>query len=149
MGLDYSMQLLMSGIVNVGQLVGVITSISTMDKFGRRALLLWGVAIMAICHIIVAILVSLYSDNWPAHRAQGWASVALLLVYMVAFGGSWGPVGWALPAGKYLTLTNGGIPLVSNSHRRGLSFFSPCQGCGPLHLLQLAEQFYYCEFTRR
>lgn len=148
MGLDYSMQLLMSGIVNVGQLVGVITSISTMDKFGRRALLLRGVAIMAICHIIVAILVSLYSDNWPAHRAQGWASVALLLVYMVAFGGSWGPVGWALPAGKYLTLMNGGMPLMSNSHRRGLSFFSPCQGCGPLDLFQLAEQFYYCEFTR-
>lgn len=100
MGLDYSMQLLMAGIVNVGQLVGVTTSISTMDKFGRRALLLWGVAIMATCHIIIAVLVGLYSDNWPAHRGPGWASVALLLVYMISFGGSWGPVGWALPAGK-------------------------------------------------
>ncbi|OOF98884.1 hypothetical protein ASPCADRAFT_204595 [Aspergillus carbonarius ITEM 5010] len=98
MGLDYSMQLLMAGIVNVGQLVGVTTSISTMDKFGRRALLLWGVAIMATCHIIIAVLVGLYSDNWPAHRGPGWASVALLLVYMISFGGSWGPVGWALPA---------------------------------------------------
>lgn len=118
MGLDYSMQLLMAGIVNVGQLVGVITSISTMDKFGRRALLLWGVAIMAICHIIVAVLVSLYSDNWPAHRAQGWASVALLLLYMVAFGGSWGPVGWALPAGKCPPSLNVEKPLVSNPSQR-------------------------------
>jgi len=40
MGLGYSMQLIMSGVLNVTQLIGVITSIWTMDRFGGRPLLL-------------------------------------------------------------------------------------------------------------
>jgi len=92
MGLDYDMQLIMSGILNVMQLVSVSTSVFTMDSLGRRSLLLWGSVLMAISHIIIAALVGIYSDNWPAHRAQGWTSVAFLLFYMLAFGASWGPV---------------------------------------------------------
>lgn len=99
MGLDYDMQLVMSGVLNVTQLVGVSTSLWTMDKVGRRGLLMFGSAVMAISHIIVAILVGLYNNDWPGHRGQGWTSAAFLFVYMLAFGGSWGPVAWALPSG--------------------------------------------------
>lgn len=100
MGLDYDMQLLMSGILNVTQLVGVTTSVWTMDSLGRRPLLLGGALVMTISHVIIAVLVGLYSENWPAHRPQGWVSVAFLLVYMIMFGATWGPVGWAMPSGK-------------------------------------------------
>jgi MFS family permease len=103
MGLEYDMQLLMGGIINVTQLVGVVTSVWTMDSLGRRPLLLIGAAIMGISHIIIAALVGIYSDNWPAHRPQGWTSVAFLFLYMLAFGGTWGSVGWALPSGTYWT----------------------------------------------
>lgn len=98
MGLDYNMQLIMSGVVNICQLVGVTSSIWTMDAFGRRPLLLSGSMIMCLSHLIIAVLVGKFSNNWPAHRAEGWASVAMLLVYMVAFGTSWGPVPWAMPS---------------------------------------------------
>ncbi|KAA8644203.1 hypothetical protein EYZ11_004674 [Aspergillus tanneri] len=98
MGLDYDMQLLMSGILNVTQLVGVAATVWTMDSIGRRPSLLWGAFFMAISHIIISVLVGLFSENWPAHRPQGWASVAMLLFYMLAFGASWGPVGWAMPS---------------------------------------------------
>ncbi|KZF24347.1 putative MFS monosaccharide transporter [Xylona heveae TC161] len=98
MGLDYSMQLVMSGVLNITQLVGVASTLWTMDKVGRRPLLLWGSVLMTIAHIIIAVLVALFSDNWPVHRPEGWASVALLLLYMLAFGASWGPVAWAMPA---------------------------------------------------
>ncbi|KAL3465729.1 general substrate transporter [Aspergillus heterothallicus] len=98
MGLEYDMQLLMGGIINVTQLVGVVTSVWTMDGLGRRPLLLIGAAIMGISHIIIAALVGIYSDDWAAHRAQGWTSVAFLFLYMLAFGGTWGSVGWALPS---------------------------------------------------
>ncbi|RMJ21850.1 Monosaccharide transporter [Aspergillus sp. HF37] len=98
MGLDKQMQLVMSGVLNVTQLVGVSTSVWTMDTLGRRTLLLGGSVIMAISHIIIAVLVGLYSDNWPAHRAEGWTSVAMLLVYMLFFGASWGPVPWGMPS---------------------------------------------------
>ena len=85
MGLDYNMQLVMSGVLNVTQLVGVSTSLWTMDKVGRRALLMFGSTVMAISHIIIAVLVGLYDDDWPGHRAPGWTSAAFLFVYMLAF----------------------------------------------------------------
>lgn len=98
MGLDYDMQLVMSGVLNVCQLIGVATSLYTMDRFGRRPLLLIGSLLMFISHLIIAVLVGLYSDDWPSHRDAGWTSVAFLLFYMLAFGASWGPVPWAMPA---------------------------------------------------
>ena len=98
MGLDYSMQLIMSGILNVTQLVGVFSSLWTMDRFGRRPLLLSGSLLMTISHVLIAILVGKYSHDWTAHRSAGWTSVVFLLFYMLSFGASWGPVPWALPA---------------------------------------------------
>lgn len=99
MGLNHDMQLIMSGILNVLQLVGVITSVWTMDTLGRRKLLLGGSVLMAVSHIIIAVLVGLYHKDWPQHQTQGWVSVAFLLFYMVSFGASWGPVPWAMPSG--------------------------------------------------
>ena len=98
MGLDYSMQLIMSGVLNVTQLVGVITSLWTMDRFGRRPLLLWGSLCMTLSHVIIAVLVGMFSSDWPVHRPEGWVSVAFLLFYMFSFGASWGPVPWAMPS---------------------------------------------------
>ena len=92
MGLNYSLQLIMSGVLNVTQLVGVTTSLWTMDRFGRRPLLLWGSFFMTLSHLIIAILVGKFSNDWPGHRAAGWVSVAFLLFYMLSFGASWGPV---------------------------------------------------------
>ena len=101
MGLNSSMQLVMSGVLNALQLVGVSTSIFTMDSVGRRKLLMVGSALMAMSHIIIAVLVGLYSSDWPSHRAEGWVSAAFLLFYMVAFGASWGPIPWAMPSGIF------------------------------------------------
>lgn len=98
MGLDHSMQLIMSGVLNITQLVGVTTSIWSMDRVGRRPLLMFGSVMMFVSHAIIAGLVGKYSDDWPAHRTQGWTSVTFLFVYMVSFGASWGPVPWALPS---------------------------------------------------
>ncbi|CAI7612097.1 unnamed protein product [Penicillium palitans] len=98
MGLDKSMQLIMSGVLNIVQLVGVTTSIWTMDVVGRRKLLLGGAVLMAISHVIIAALVGIYSVDWPSHKAQGWTSVAFLLFYMLAFGATWGPIPWAMPS---------------------------------------------------
>ncbi|KAL8831032.1 MAG: hypothetical protein Q9191_001099 [Dirinaria sp. TL-2023a] len=98
MGLNHSMQLIMSGVLNITQLVGVSTSLWTMDRFGRRPLLLWGSLFMTLSHFIISILVGKFSHDWPAHRGAGWASVAFLFFYMLSFGASWGPVPWAMPS---------------------------------------------------
>ncbi|KAG5520268.1 hypothetical protein PMAC_001347 [Pneumocystis sp. 'macacae'] len=98
LGLNYDMQLLMSGILNVTQLFGVTISIYTMDKLGRRPLLLIGSILMFISQLSIAIIVGIYSHNWSIYKIQGWIGAALLLFYMFSFGSTWGPVPWVLPA---------------------------------------------------
>lgn len=107
MGLDYDMQLIMSGVLNVTQLIGVASSLWTMDALGRRPVLLCGSGLMTISHLVIAILVGKYDKNWPAHRPEGWTSVGFLLFYMLAFGASWGPVPWAMPSGEMSCLPHG------------------------------------------
>lgn len=107
MGLDYSLQLIMSGVLNVVQLLGVITSLWTMDRFGRRPLLLWGSLFMTLSHLIIAVLVGKFSSDWSSHRAAGWVSVAFLMFYMLSFGASWGPVRTCpIPESYWVTILN-------------------------------------------
>lgn len=134
MGLDTSMQLIMSGVLNIVQLVGVTTSIWTMDVVGRRKLLISGAVIMALSHMIIAILVGLFSSNWPSHKAEGWTSVGFLMFYMLAFGASWGPIPWAMPSGMYLL--NEHLSVYSNVFRN-LSILSSSQGCRSINMFQL------------
>lgn len=44
---------------------------------------------MAASHIIIAALVGEGQKNWGANTGMGWASVAFLLIFMLAFGASW------------------------------------------------------------
>ncbi|EPQ50331.1 MFS monosaccharide transporter [Gloeophyllum trabeum ATCC 11539] len=98
LGLGYNTRLTMGGIMNVCQLVGVTPSFLLLDRVGRRSLLLWGSVGMTICHIIVAVLVGIYTGKWEDNRDKGWVGVAFIFVYMVVFGLTWGPVPWAMPA---------------------------------------------------
>jgi MFS family permease len=88
----------MGGVMNVMQLVGVTPSFLLLDVVGRRTLLLWGSVGMTVCHVVVAALVGTYSGKWETHAAQGWVGVAFILLYMLIFGLTWGPVPWAMPA---------------------------------------------------
>lgn len=96
--MTYNMQLVLGGVLNVTQLVGVSTSLYTMDRFGRRPLLLLGSVGMTISHVVIAVLVGLYYNAWTDHPTQGWVAVAFLFLYMLVFGMTYGPVPWAMPA---------------------------------------------------
>lgn len=96
MGLDYEMQLILSGILNVTQILGVLTSLYTMDALGRRPILLFGSITMCMCHIIIAVLVGLHFGNWAGFENQATVAVVFLFIYMLCFGASWGPVPWAM-----------------------------------------------------
>ncbi|KNG47618.1 general substrate transporter [Stemphylium lycopersici] len=98
LGQDYEMQLLLSGIINCTQLVGVVTSLWTMDRFGRRPLLLAGAGLMFICHLIIAVLVGKFGGRWVDYAVEGWVAVAFLFFFMFSFGATWGPVPWAMPS---------------------------------------------------
>ncbi|VUC20747.1 unnamed protein product, partial [Clonostachys rosea] len=98
MGLNFNIQLIMSGVVNCVHLIGVLSSLWTLDRFGRRKIPLTGNICMFIPHLVIAIFVGKFPYDWPSFIPEGWTSVAFLLVYMLAFGCSWGPVPWAMPS---------------------------------------------------
>jgi MFS family permease len=78
MGLDSEMQLIMSGVLNVTQLVGVFSSLWTLDRFGRRTILLTGSFLMFVPHLIIAVLVGKFShDCLVGTRPLGHASRGL------------------------------------------------------------------------
>jgi MFS family permease len=98
MGLDYEMQLTMSGVLNVCQVLACLWSLWGMDRFGRRKLLLYGGCCMFLAHFIIAILVGKFNGKWTDHQPAAWTSVAFLLFFMLTFGATWGPIPWAMPA---------------------------------------------------
>ena len=67
-----------------------------IDRVGRKPMLLVGSVVMGASMVTVGVIVSQFRHDWPAHEAAGWAAVALVWVYIAAFGATWGPVSWTL-----------------------------------------------------
>jgi len=144
LGLAYDTRLIMGGVMNVCQLVGVTPSFLLLDIVGRRTLLLWGSVGMTICHVVVAALVGTYTGKWENNQDKGWVGVAFILLYMIIFGLTWGPVPWAMPSEIFSSsLRSKGVaisvvsnwfnnfiiglitpPLVKNTHEGAFIFFA-------------------------
>lgn len=110
------MSLILSGIVNICQFVAGIPAFLFLDKVGRRKLAIGGGIAMGIPHVIMAGIVSKYSDKWEANPGMGWFGVALICksqtfilsppgplakqsdIYVLAYATSYGHLPWALPA---------------------------------------------------
>lgn len=74
-------------------------SIATVDRWGRRALLITGGIQMVICQIIVAAILGLKLGNdRELSRSNSAAVVAVICLFVAAFGWSWGPLGWTVPS---------------------------------------------------
>jgi len=76
--------------------LATIPAVIYIDKIGRKPVLISGAILMALCHIIVGILTACFSSNWKAHVAAGWVACALVWVFAIAFGYSWGPCAWII-----------------------------------------------------
>ncbi|ODN78377.1 hypothetical protein L202_04017 [Cryptococcus amylolentus CBS 6039] len=98
LGLDYQMQLDMSGVLNILQMLATFVAFFILDRVGRRAPLLIGSIVITSCHVIVAAIMAVYSKDWAAHMTQAWVAVAFIFLFMFAFGLGWSPVPWAMPA---------------------------------------------------
>jgi len=53
---------------------------------------------MATCHIIIAVIVAKDENSWAKHGSAGWAAVAMVWLFVVHFGYSWGPCAWIVIA---------------------------------------------------
>ena len=86
-------------ITNVVNVVMTIPGIMTIDRFGRRPLLIYGALVMLICEFIVAI-VGVTVGNADAGGAVNLTAqrvlIAFVCIYIAAFASTWGPIAWVV-----------------------------------------------------
>ncbi|EKM52272.1 uncharacterized protein PHACADRAFT_100265, partial [Phanerochaete carnosa HHB-10118-sp] len=109
--------LLVAGGVGIVQALAVFPVILLIDRLGRRPLLRWGSIVMALSHVMIALLISTYADNWSANISAAWIAVGCVYVYTAAYGMSYGPIGWILPSEVFpLSMRSKGVSLSTASN---------------------------------
>ncbi|XP_048227472.1 sugar carrier protein A isoform X1 [Ricinus communis] len=74
-------------------------SIATVDRLGRRFLLISGGIQMITCQVIVAIILGVkFGDNQQLSKSFSVLVVIMICLFVLAFGWSWGPLGWTVPS---------------------------------------------------
>ena len=70
--------LLAPGVVGIVIFLATILAVLYVDRLGRKFTLTAGALVVATCHIIVAIILAVCEDDWPKHKAAGWAATAMI-----------------------------------------------------------------------
>ncbi|PIA30176.1 hypothetical protein AQUCO_05700107v1 [Aquilegia coerulea] len=79
--------------------LSTLVSIATVDRWGRRALLIGGGIQMIICQIAVAVILGLkFGENKELSKGFSILVVVIVCLFVAAFGWSWGPLGWTVPS---------------------------------------------------
>ncbi|KAJ1382385.1 Sugar/inositol transporter [Sesbania bispinosa] len=74
-------------------------SIATVDRLGRRPLLISGGIQMITCQVIVAIILGIkFGENQELSKSSSTLVVIVICLFVLAFGWSWGPLGWTVPS---------------------------------------------------
>ncbi|EHA8591896.1 putative Sugar transport protein MST3 [Cocos nucifera] len=92
------MSSLITGLVNV---IATFVSIFTVDKLGRRKLLLEGGIQVFLAQIVLGILIAIkFGTSGVADLSKTYAIfvVVFICVYVTGFAWSWGPMGWLVPS---------------------------------------------------
>ena len=111
------MSLLSTGVVGIVMLVATLPAIAYIDKLGRKPVLTAGAIAMAVCHFIIAVIFAKNEDQWPTHKAAGWAAVVMVWLFVAHFGWSWGPCAWIVVAEVWPLSTRAyGIALGASSN---------------------------------
>lgn len=76
-----------------------LISIAIVDKLGRRKLLISGGIQMITCQVIVAIILGVkFGNDKQLSKAFSVIVVVVICLFVLAFGWSWGPLGWTVPS---------------------------------------------------
>jgi len=86
-----------TGAVNV---LGTVVSIYSVDKLGRRMLLLEAGVQMFLSQVVIAIILGTKVKDDSNDLSKGFAVLVVVLVctFVSSFGWSWGPLGWLIPS---------------------------------------------------
>lgn len=98
MGASTDSSLLQTIIVGIVNLTFTVVAILTVDKYGRKPLMIIGSLGMAVSMILLGFTFFLGQAGGALTPGQGYAALAFMLLYTAAFAMSWGPVCWVLLA---------------------------------------------------
>lgn len=104
MGASTDSSLLQTIIVGVVNLTFTVVAILTVDKFGRKPLMIIGSIGMAVS--MIALGFTFYSGN------VGMMALVFMLLYTAAFAMSWGPVCWVLLAEIFPNSIRGALSIA-------------------------------------
>ncbi|KAH7033148.1 general substrate transporter [Microdochium trichocladiopsis] len=104
---------IISMITTVVNVFSTPISFWTMEKIGRRPLLLWGALGMVICQFIVAIIGTVLPGDATATKAM----IAFICIYIFFFASTWGPGAWVVIGEIYpLPIRARGVALSTASN---------------------------------
>lgn len=83
---------LISLITNLVNVVSTPVSFWTIERFGRRTILIWGALGMIICQFIVAIVGTVLPNSSTAITVM----IAFICIYIFFFASTWGPGAWVV-----------------------------------------------------
>ncbi|CAA7017205.1 unnamed protein product [Microthlaspi erraticum] len=86
-----------TGAVNV---LSTLVSIYSVDKVGRRVLLLEAGVQMFFSQVVIAIILGIKVKDHSENLEKGIAILVVVMIctYVAAFAWSWGPLGWLIPS---------------------------------------------------
>ncbi|CAN1807719.1 Sugar transport protein 13 [Linum perenne] len=86
-----------TGAVNV---LSTVVSIYSVDKLGRRMLLLEAGVQMFFSQVIIAVILGIKVTDHSDDLGKGFAILVVIMVctFVSAFAWSWGPLGWLIPS---------------------------------------------------
>jgi SP family xylose:H+ symportor-like MFS transporter len=94
MGASVDSSLLQTIIIGLVNLIFTVVAIMTVDKFGRKPLMIIGSLGMAVS--MIALGFTFFLGGSELSHAGGMAALIFMLLYTAAFAMSWGPVCWVL-----------------------------------------------------
>ncbi|KAK4781321.1 hypothetical protein SAY87_017427 [Trapa incisa] len=99
MGFGGSAALYSSALTGAVLASSTFISIATVDRLGRRALLISGGIQMIVCQCVVSLILGVkFGHNQELTKGFSILVVVVICLFVVAFGWSWGPLGWTVPS---------------------------------------------------
>ncbi|KAL0337373.1 UNVERIFIED_CONTAM: Sugar transport protein 14 [Sesamum calycinum] len=99
LGFGSGASLYSSAITSAALVVATLISMALVDKFGRRAFFLEAGCELIFCFVAVAITLALkFGEGKTIPKGTGIFLVIVICIFVLAYGRSWGPLGWLVPS---------------------------------------------------
>lgn len=99
LGFGSGASLYSSSISGIALVIGALISMALVDKFGRRAFFLEAGCEMIFCLVAVGITLALkFGQGEELPKGTSIFLVIVICLFVLAYGRSWGPLGWLVPS---------------------------------------------------